>query len=157
MKKLIQKNCYYYEFKGHYYFRKRLSKNVIKNASKDIIFRKSILKICSDYKTIKNKKDIIFNLTNYLNEQLNFYIKIKGLISIEEITLYIQDLCEKYLKEAIVEYSELEDLRNNDIQIIDSDKITEGHTLNAIAKEWLTINKITKNLTQLSHIKPNSF
>ena len=61
--------------------------------------------------------------------------------------MYIQDLCEKYLKEAIVEYSELEDLRNNDIQIIDSDKITEGHTLNAIAKEWLTINKITKNLS----------
>ena len=147
MKKLIQKNCYYYEFKGHFYFRKRLSKNVIKNASKDMIFRKSILKICSDYKVIKNKKDIIFNLTNYLNEQLNFYIKIKGLISIEEITLYIQDLCEKYLKEAIVEYSELEDLRNNDIQIIDSDKITEGHTINAIAKEWLTINKITKNLS----------
>ena len=94
MKKLIQKNCYYYEFKGHFYFRKRLSKNVIKNASKDMIFRKSILKICSDYKTIKNKKDIIINLT-------------------------------KYLKEAIIEYSELEDLRNNDLTTLIKTKNTK--------------------------------
>ncbi len=125
MKKLIQKNCYYYEFKGHFYFRKRLSKNVIKNASKDMIFRKSILKICSDYKTIKNKKDIIINLTKYLNEQLNFYIKIKSLINIEEITLYIQDLCEKYLKEAIIEYSELKDLRNTDLTTLIKTKNTK--------------------------------
>ncbi len=146
MKNLLQENSYYYEFKGHYYFRKRLSKNIIKNASKDMNFRKSLAKLCTDYKIIKNKKDIIVKLTKYLNEQLSLYIKLKGIITIEEITVYIQDLCNQYFKEAIIEYSELEDLRNEDLQIIDSDKVIEGHTINAIAKEWLNVNQITKKL-----------
>lgn len=146
MKNLLQENNYCYEFKGNFYFRKRLSKNVIKNSSKDMNFRKSLSKICTDYDVIKNKKDIIVNLTKYLNEQLSLFIKLKGVITIEEITVYIQDLCNQYFKEAIIEYSELEDLRNEDLQIIDSEKVTEGHTINAIAKEWLNVNQITKKL-----------
>ena len=77
MKNLLQENNYCYEFKGNFYFRKRLPKNVIKNGSKDINFRKSLSKICNDYNAIKNKKDIIINLTKYLNEQLSLYIKLK--------------------------------------------------------------------------------
>lgn len=146
MKNPLQENSYCYEFKGNYYFRKRLSKRIIKNGTKDINFRKSISKICSDYNVIKNKKDIIIDLTKYINTQLNIYIKLKKLITIEEITLYIQDLCSKYLEEAIIEYSELENLRNEDLKIIDSEKVVEGHTINAIAKEWLNVNKITKKL-----------
>jgi integrase len=146
MKNLLQENSYCYEFKGNYYFRKRLSKNVIKNGSKDMNFRKSLSKMCTDYNIIKNKKDIIINLTKYLNEQLSLFIKLKGIITIEEITVYTQDLCDQYLKEAIIEYSELEDLRNEDLKIIDSDKVIEGHTINAIAKEWLNVNHITKKL-----------
>ena len=44
--------------------------------------------------------------------------------------MYIQDLCNQYFKEAMIEYSELEDLRNEDLKIIDSDKVVEGHTIN---------------------------
>ncbi|MCT7447164.1 hypothetical protein [Aliarcobacter skirrowii] len=146
MKNSLLENSYCYKFKGMYYFRKRLPKKVIKNGTKDINFRKSLSKICTDYNIIKNKKDIIINLTKYLNEQLSLYIKLKGVITIEEITVYIQDLCNQYLKEALIEYSELEDLRNEDLKIIDSDKVVEGHTINAISKEWLNINQITKKL-----------
>ncbi|MDX4069168.1 hypothetical protein [Aliarcobacter skirrowii] len=71
MKNSLQENSYCYEFKGMYYFRKRLPKKVIKNGTKDINFRKSLSKICTDYNIIKNKKDIIINLTKYLNEQLS--------------------------------------------------------------------------------------
>ncbi|WP_122892842.1 hypothetical protein [Arcobacter peruensis] len=147
MKTLLSKNTYCYEFKGHYYFRKRLPQDILKNSTKNTLFRKSLAKVCKDYDSIKNNVDIIIKLTKYLNEQLTIYIKIKGLITIEEITLYIQQLCNEYVEQAIIEYSRLEDLRNESLEIIEGNKIIGGHTINAIAREWHAVNQITKTLS----------
>lgn len=147
MKTLLSKNTYCYKFKGHYYFRKRLPQDILKNSTKNTLFRKSLAKVCKDYDSIKNNVDIIIKLTRYLNEQLTIYIKIKGLITIEEITLYIQQLCNEYVEEAIIEYSRLEDLQNESLEIIEGNKIIGGHTINAIAREWHTVNHITKTLS----------
>ena len=68
---------------------------MIKNASKDMIFRKSILKICSDYKTIKNKiklknDDWGMSLDEFIDSKLQAvdnindddYVKIKQAVKI---------------------------------------------------------------------------
>jgi hypothetical protein len=134
-----------YEFKGTFYFRKRINARYLKNRNKDFVFRKSLKKCCRFYFMLVKNNDELDKLTTYLNEELNSYLK-ESLMTENEINRLTDMLCKNYEREAKIEYSDLEKLRIESLEYFDENGSQEGHTLQPLAKKWKELNKQYHNL-----------
>lgn len=124
-----------YKFKGTFYFRKRINARYLKNRNKDFVFRKSLKKCCRFYFMLVKDNDELDKLTNYLNKELNSYLK-ENLMTENEINRLTDMLCKNYEREAKIEYSDLEKLRIESLEYFDENGNQEGHTLQPLAKKW---------------------
>ena len=134
-----------YEFKGTFYFRKRINARYLKNRNKDFVFRKSLKKCCRFYFMLVKDNDELDKLTNYLNKELNSYLK-ENLMTENEINRLTDMLCKNYEREAKIEYSDLEKLRIESLEYFDENGNQEGHTLQPLAKKWKELDKQYHNL-----------
>lgn len=89
--------------------------------------------------------DELDKLTNYLNEELNSYLK-ENLMTENEINRLTDMLCKNYEREAKIEYSDLEKLRIESLEYFDENGNQEGHTLQPLAKKWKELDKQYHNL-----------
>ncbi|KAB7884618.1 hypothetical protein [Poseidonibacter ostreae] len=79
--------------------------------------------------------DELDKLTNYLNKELNSYLK-ENLMTENEINRLTDMLCKNYEREAKIEYSDLEKLRIESLEYFNENGNQEGHTLQPLAKKW---------------------
>ena len=145
---------YTYYFKGTYYFRKVIHKRYIKNRDKNLNYRRS-LKLCMDewfYYFLSKNKNELDKLTDYINFNITNLLG-KKLLEINDINLYIEELCENYKKEACIENSDLEKKRIEDLQYIDEDGIHLGYQLQAITVKFKEVDDHYHNLNNESKEK----
>lgn len=135
-----------YEFKGTYYFRKRINARYLENRNKDFVFRKSLKKCCRFYFLLVKNNEELDKLTSYLNQQLNTYLKESPMTE-NEINRLTDLLCKNYEREAKIEYSDLEKLRIESLEYFDENGNQEGHTLQPLAKKWKELDKQYHNFT----------
>ena len=103
------KTKYIYKFKETLYFRKIISpKYLITN--KYYTLRLSLKKLLNPYyKILINNKVEFDKLINYINDNLESFIKVrKGFVRVEDILNFINDITEEYKRSAKIENSELE-------------------------------------------------
>ncbi len=169
------KNCDL--IKGSLYFRKRISHKHLVSDKKNVEVRKALRPATKKYYHILlNNHGELAKLSSYLNDRIDIYLKHKGKVEMIEIIEYINDLCDEYYKHAIVENSNLEMRRVEELEYINENGIQQGYSIQALAREYKVIvtqydnldntqktievgSKIVKrsNITkdQLLEIKPN--
>lgn len=142
---------YTYQFKGTYYFRKNIHRKYLNNRNTNLNYRRS-LKLCMEewfYHYLVENKNELDKISNYINFNLT-QILGKKLLEVNDINLYIEELCENYKNAACIENSNLEKKRIEDLQYIDEDGLHLGYQLQSITIKFKEIDDHYHNLTNES-------
>lgn len=140
-------HCYF--FKGTYYFRKVISAKYLRGRTKVLILRKSLKQAIPRYYSIlENNYDELAKLTIYLNDRIKILLKHKeGLLDIDDILKYIDELCFDYSKNAIKENSSLETKRIESLEYVNENGLQNGYSIQALAKEYKEVISQYSNLS----------
>jgi integrase len=139
---------YNYYFKGTYYFRKAIHQKHLIDRDKNLIFRRS-LRLCMDkhrYSYLAKNKDTLDKLCHYVNLKLTVRLKEQKM-DVTDINWYIQELCDLYWQEAVIEGSDLEEQRIKDLEYISQEGMQHGYLIQAITQKFKELDDHYLNLS----------
>ena len=140
-------NYNYFE-KGTFYFRKGIHKKYLRDKTKTFIFRVSLKKIAqSFYFILERNNEELNKFTNYINKRLDIILSHKkGEVSVEDLIFYVNDICEDYKNNAIIENSSLEMKRIEALSYTNENGIQQGYSIQAISRKYKQIVNQYDNL-----------
>ena len=105
--KVTVRNCDW--IRGSLYFRKRISHKHLVSGRKNVEIKKALRPVTKKYYHILlDNHEELAKLSAYLNDRIDIFLKHKGRVEMIDIIEYINDLCDEYYQQAIIENSSLE-------------------------------------------------
>lgn len=136
--KVTVRNCDW--IRGSLYFRKRISHKHLVSGRKNVEIKKALRPVTKKYYHILlDNHEELAKLSAYLNDRIDIFLKHKGRVEMIDIIEYINDLCDEYYQQAIIENSSLEIKRVQELEYINENGVQQGYSIQALAKEYKII------------------